>query len=124
MGRKLNPVTNRPCQHCPFRHDNPGFLSGSRAQEIADSLNRGQSFTCHETDDYDDETGEAVVTIESKHCAGAALMLADNPNQLMQVVQRLGYWVEPEGRELVFESFDEFVRHHSYMEARNVTLTR
>lgn len=113
MKRKLNPVTSRPCKHCPFRRDQFGFLGEARAEEIAISLQHGQSFTCHETNDYADETGKAIVTIESKHCAGAALMLADNPNQLMQVTQRLGYWVEPEGRELVFKSLEEFVRHHS-----------
>lgn len=113
--RKFNPVTSRPCTHCPFRRDAPGFLHGDRAEEIADSLLvSGQSFTCHETNDYDWKSGEAVVTIDSKHCAGAALVLLaeGRPNQLMQVAERLGYWQEPEGQELVFDSLVEFVRHH------------
>lgn len=115
MPKKLNPVTSRPCPHCPFRRDVPGFLSRYRAQEIADSLDRGQSFTCHETNNYDDETGEAIVTIDSIHCAGAALILEaeGNPNQLMQVAERLGYYVKPAGEEVVLGSLGEFVEHHA-----------
>lgn len=115
MDKKLNAVTTRPCPHCPFRRDVPGFLSRYRAQEIADSLDRGQSFTCHETNNYDDETGEAIVTIDSIHCAGAALILEaeGNPNQLMQVAERLGYYVKPAGEALVFGSLGEFVEHHA-----------
>jgi hypothetical protein len=125
MPKKLNAVTTRPCPHCPFRRDVPGFLSRYRAQQIADSLDRGQSFTCHETNDYpqgglarpcDDETGEAIVTIDSIHCAGAALILEaeGNPNQLMQVAERLRYYIKPTGSELVFRSLEEFVEHHSF----------
>lgn len=115
MPKRLNPVTTKPCPHCPFRNDQPGFLSHYRAQEIADSLAFGQSFTCHETNDFDDESGEAIVTIDSRHCAGAALILEaeGNPNQLMQVAQRLGYYNQPTGAELVFGSLQEFVEHHS-----------
>lgn len=116
MPKRLNPVTTKPCPHCPFRKDVPGFLSRGRAQEIADSLGKlGQSFTCHETNDYDGETGEAVVTIESRHCAGAALVLEAErkPNQLMQVAERLGYYTKPTGAELIFGSLQQFVEHHS-----------
>lgn len=120
MPKKLNTVTARPCPHCPFRKNVPGFLSRYRAQEIADSLDRGQSFTCHETNDYDDETGEAIVTTSSLHCAGAALILEaeKNPNQLMQVASRLGYYTRPTGDELVLGSLGEFVEHHARSERR------
>lgn len=115
MKKKLNPVTTRPCPHCPFRADVAGFLSRYRAQEIAASLASGQGFTCHETNDYDDESGEAIVTADSRHCAGAALVLEaeGKPNTLMQVAERLGYYIKPAGSELVLGSLVEFVEHHS-----------
>lgn len=83
----------RPCKHCPFRSDIRRYLQPERYLSIARSLvDLGESFTCHETNDFDDETGDAVVTSRSKACAGAMIWLQhqNRPNQCMQVMERLG----------------------------------
>lgn len=112
----FNPVMPRPCPHCPFRTDVEGYLRAERAQEIANSLRWGQSFPCHETVDYDSgEEGEGIVTLDTRHCAGAALVLENEgcPNQLMQVAERLGYYTQPDGAEWVFKNLEKFVWHHA-----------
>lgn len=38
-----------PCRKCPFRNDCAPYLRHDRAQEIAQGLLAGGSFTCHET---------------------------------------------------------------------------
>lgn len=83
----------RPCKHCPFRSDVPRYLAPERYREIAASLvDRAESFTCHETNDFDDASGEAIVGPASRACAGAMIWLQHQgrPNQLMQVMGRLG----------------------------------
>lgn len=80
----------RPCKRCPFRTDVPRYLHPERYRQIAEGLvDDGQSFTCHETLD---EGG--AVTAESRACAGAMIWLQhqNRPNQLMQVMERLGAW--------------------------------
>lgn len=110
-------IVPQPCKDCPFRKDVPGFLTQSRAEEIAHGIGfLGESFTCHKSNSFDDETGEVVVTERSRHCAGAALILEkeEKPNQVMQVAERLGHYNQPVGAELVFDSLAEFVDHHGY----------
>ena len=62
VSRKYQAVVPHPCPNCHFRADRLGFLSRPRAQQIADSLRRGESFTCHKTNDFDNEAGETVLT--------------------------------------------------------------
>jgi hypothetical protein len=106
-----------PCANCPFRYDIPGFLREDRAQEIADALLSDRSFSCHKTNDYDDETGEAVETSESRHCAGALIFLEsqERSNQIMRWMERIGRY---DRRKLkmdapVFDDVDTFVEHHA-----------
>lgn len=113
----------RPCAHCPFRRDLPGFLRKSRALEIADGLARHGDFACHETieygDDEDDEedgTAKGVVTPRSQHCAGALILLLKigRPNILMRLRMLSGEF-HPDECDMeapVFDTLEEFVRHH------------
>lgn len=84
----------RPCKHCPFRTDVPRYLDPERYKDIAASLvDRGESFSCHETIGFD-HRGKGVVTPQSRVCAGAMIWLQhqQRPNQIMQVMERLGAW--------------------------------
>ncbi|MCE4369741.1 DUF6283 family protein [Xanthomonas hortorum] len=88
----------RPCKNCPFRVDVPRFLSPARYRQIAAALvDGGQSFSCHETLGRDEEDHSVVVS-ESRSCAGAMIWLQHQgrPNQLMQVMERMGAF-DPEG---------------------------
>jgi hypothetical protein len=110
----------RPCAHCPFRHDIPGYLRGSRAREIAESLLNGGNFPCHETTVVvlDDEGNEELrAASNSEHCAGALIMLErmGQPNQMMRICERLGMY---DMRKLdmaspVFPRVGEFIAHHA-----------
>jgi hypothetical protein len=48
----------RPCEHCPFRNDQPPFLSRERAEQIARTLRSSDAawFACHETTGVKDGT--------------------------------------------------------------------
>lgn len=115
----------RPCTHCPFRADHPGYLTSARAEEIAYALLGGATFACHATvqyDENDDGEGEAVETNKSQHCAGALIFLElqEQPNQMMRWMERIGYY---DRRKLdmgapVFEDADEFIEHHGLVRSR------
>lgn len=87
----------RPCAHCPFRSDIRPFLTQERAAEIARALLSDQTFSCHETVDYDameaDEDGETryVTGKDEQHCAGAMIVLErqGKANQMMRWMERL-----------------------------------
>lgn len=107
----------RPCAHCPFREDVPGYLRRARAVEIARSLAEGATFPCHETTvaDPEDES-ENVATEDSSFCAGALICLEKegDANQVMRVAERLGLY---DARRLdmgapVVDSLAAFVWHH------------
>lgn len=110
----------RPCASCPFRYDVPGFLTSARAEEIAESILRGESFPCHKTVNYssedDDEAFHGVVTSESQHCAGAMILLEHEgkPGQMMRIAERLGIYDHRcmDMDAPVFISADEFICHH------------
>jgi len=104
----------RPCKHCPFRNDIRPFLRPDRAEEIADSLVRGE-FPCHETLDYSDCGNDSAPqdTEKTAHCAGALIMLEhmERPSQMMRICERLGMY---DHRQLdmtspVFTSADDFI---------------
>lgn len=82
----------RPCKDCPFRTDVPRYLSTARYEEIASVLvDRGENFVCHKTVDYDCDSEEPGMD-DSRTCAGAMIWLQHQgkPNQMMQVMGRLG----------------------------------
>jgi hypothetical protein len=70
----------RPCLHCPFRTDRPGYLTAARAAEIIDSLTRDDWswFGCHETT-IPGEDEEGFSTREcgngTQQCAGSLILL-------------------------------------------------
>lgn len=69
----------RPCKHCPFRNDITPYLHPKRAAEIAYATqNPYNSFPCHKTTEYDDdsEDGTMLITEDSKECAGFLTMRA------------------------------------------------
>ena len=99
-----------PCADCPFRHDKPFALRRARCYQIADTLRRGGTFTCHKTNP---ETSEARAPVP-QFCAGA-LVTMDNGDELfdsqyVRIAARLG-WRRSEltGHELCFDSLDAFV---------------
>lgn len=94
-----------------------GWLSRNRAASIIESLkDRGEAFTCHKTNDYDSDDEEGVVTMKSKGCAGAAILLKKNGmmNTPLQVATRLGLTNldDFKNEDQVFDTFDEFINHH------------
>ena len=106
----------RPCKNCPFRTDcTPAWLGRARAADIAESLLAEASFSCHETNGFDDE-GETIETSESQHCAGAMILLEHlkRPNQWMRWMERLGFYdqAKMDMTAPVFTTVDDFVRHH------------
>lgn len=88
----------RPCVNCPFRigQGEKFGLQRERLREIFDA----PAFQCHKTVDYDsgavDQDGEDLPQPGDKpqQCAGLMSLLhrAGEPNQIMQVAERLGFW--------------------------------
>lgn len=110
----------RPCGNCPFRNDVPRYLSPGRYAQIGHDLTRlGHSFTCHKTIDYDrreEEGGDGgghVTGDRERQCAGAMIWLNSQkrPNQMMQVMERLGIF-DPSRLDMaapVWKTFGGFV---------------
>ncbi len=85
-----------PCGNCPFRKDRPFHLRAGRVEEIRRGLVRGD-FPCHKTTidiEGGDGTGERMAVPESKHCAGALILLekTEEPSQMMRICERLGFY--------------------------------
>jgi hypothetical protein len=123
----------KPCEKCPFRNNIPGYLTRARVIGLASALEQdGERFLCHSTLDYNaaddlyledtdeahDAWAEAIVTADSQHCAGAAIVLArqGTPNRDMLMAERFGVWnrseLDLENKD-VFQSMKEFIEHHS-----------
>jgi hypothetical protein len=107
----------KPCDHCPFRTDRPGYLRKGRAQQIGIMLTHDDMswFPCHETTGVKDL--QRIEKGDQSHCAGAMIMLwrMRMPNVAMRLalafgkisVQNLDCKVS------VASSTDEFVGHHA-----------
>lgn len=100
---------HKPCGNCPFRNDRAGYLNPARVTEIGEALVRSE-FPCHKTTVSTDD-GQSAVTPESKHCAGALILLekTNRPSQMMRISERFGMY---DRRKLdmdapVFDSFAE-----------------
>lgn len=117
----------RPCKDCPFRKDHHGFLDRERAREIAHELvDLQRTFSCHKTNilsDEESEEGEAEVSAEPQHCAGATIFLEklERPNQWMRWMERIRQnngkpYYDHRTMDMkapVFDSVEEFVNHHA-----------
>lgn len=77
----------KKCSNCPFRDDEHAiYLSEGRLDEIKAALLRGENFVCHKTVYSNDPKQKRLM------CAGAYefLIASKQPNQIMQIAERLG----------------------------------
>lgn len=81
-----------PCDNCPFNKTGPGAhlrrsLMPGRWEEITESLERGEHFTCHKTTD---ETGNGTNLV----CAGAIAYQDEIcvSSQYVRICERLEYF--------------------------------
>lgn len=88
----------KPCKDCPFLNEKLGmfFSSGERAQDIVDGVREGM-FPCHKTTTWDEDSeGETVQvrTPTTQACAGAMIALehGGEPNQMMRIAERVGFY--------------------------------
>lgn len=89
------PNTKAPCKNCPFRKDTlRGWLGSDRMTEILES----QSFVCHKKTNL--------------QCAGHMLVNGQK-NDFVRLAGRLGIELDLSGKELVFDSAEECIQHHS-----------
>lgn len=99
----------RPCSNCPWRTDKPFHLRADRVEEIMTAVTEQDAhFACHKT-----THGEAP---EEQHCAGILILLErdDNPNQLMRIGERLG-WYDRRKLDMaapVFDSVEAVLEHY------------
>lgn len=97
----------KPCDLCPFRNDEKRlYVHVSTLRGMASG-----EFCCHKTGVVSEDDSEIVPTEDSKHCAGALIMLEkmNAPHQMMRIAERLGMY---DRRKLdmtapVFGSFSE-----------------
>lgn len=107
----------RPCPLCPFRNDLRPYLRTSRAEEIADSLDAGSPFPCHETTVLEEEEGAYVPSENEHHCAGAMIVLhreSEHGSRLLFLAQRAGLYdpSELDDQAPVYDSLSEWVDAH------------
>lgn len=76
-----------PCANCPFRKVGAIDLRPGRLADIIDALRSGEGFLCH-------KRYYAIARRERQPCAGAIVYLEKlgEPNAIMQVMDRLGYY--------------------------------
>ena len=97
---------NKPCANCPFRKDSlKGWLGATRMTEII----KGESFVCHKT-----TSGKQS---ERKQCAGHMLLLTYN-NEFYRLAKRLFPKFKLSGRELVFDTVTDAIKHHGLKRER------
>lgn len=104
----------RPCANCPFRK---GMGSSFRLHpQRLEDIRRGPAFQCHKTIDYaqfEDDVRRQGDT--PQQCAGlmAVLHAENEPNQIMQVAERLGAF---DGGQLdsttAYASWDDVLNAH------------
>ncbi len=102
----------KPCKSCPFRTDVEPFLPVARVREIVRSITvQQQTFSCHNTNEFDEEEGYAIETSDSRHCAGAMIFLMANDqqnggmNQMMRIAYRLNMF-DPDALDLAAPVYD------------------
>lgn len=89
------PHCKAPCSGCPFRQDSlKGWLGAERMQRILQIDN----FVCHEKTHL--------------QCAGHMLMRGQD-NTFVQIATRLNLPLALSGRELLFDTPEQCVAHHS-----------
>ena len=97
---KFIPYQKKPCKNCPFRKDClAGWLGSVRIVEILES----DSFVCHKT------TGGEKTLLQ---CAGFMIIKGFN-SSFVRVAYVKGISLELTGSEIVFDSSEDCVKHHS-----------
>jgi len=86
----------------------------ARVEDLQTDMLDGQmSFTCHKTNQYDDDSGEGIETENSQHCAGALILLEklERPNQMMRWMERIGVYnrTKLDMDAPVFDSFEDMI---------------
>jgi len=107
----------RPCATCPFKNDKPFFLPTERRKEIVDGLRHDQTFTCHNTIDYNawHEADEFVPDDKNQHCAGALIVMWKSGelwNNFLFRLAVIAFGFDPTRLDLaapVFDNLDEFI---------------
>lgn len=115
MEKNSAPFTlTTPCANCPWRTDVPAYLRPERIRQIADDVQAGQTFWCHQTVDYDDSEDGSTVGRRARVCAGmmATVENEGRPGQGMRVGERLGMYspelLDPEAP--AYGSVEEWAR--------------
>lgn len=116
-----------PCKDCPFRSDITFYLHPERVEEIIEGITTfDQTFSCHKTTVFEaDDDGEEVLVRgnrKEQHCAGAMILLMrdENPNQLMRIGMRVGFF-DPDKLDMdapVFDSAEEMQDHYDALGGR------
>ena len=100
MTSKL-PHCVRPCKHCPFRKDAlEAWLGKKRITQILNA----RLFVCHET------IGKPPKN--RLQCAGHMIIRGEQ-NHFVRLAVRLGIPLNLQGQELVFETKEKCIDHHS-----------
>lgn len=90
------PCMKSPCKNCPFKRDTlKGWLGKKRMTEILNS----DSFVCHKN--------------TSKQCAGHMLIKGDE-NSFVAFAKLIAVDLGVRGRELVFDSKQDCIDHHTF----------
>ncbi len=109
----------RACKMCPFRRGGQMRLTPERVDEISalfDNRNGGQggTFTCHETLNYDTESGDPENTEKTQHCAGALIYCEkhESPTQMMRIAERLRMYDHKalRDRDRVWNNLEEWLK--------------
>lgn len=101
MPTKL-PYVPKPCPQCPFRKDTmKGWLGGERMKEILNN----SSFVCHKTAYGKDN--------DKRQCAGH-MIIKGKENDFFRVADSLGLGLNLKGQDLVFETKEDCIKHHSF----------
>ena len=67
----MSEYMKKPCIHCPFRSDVEPFLTPERGAQLAYSAeNPYNSFPCHKTTEYNEDTEDMECTGQTKECPG------------------------------------------------------
>ena len=89
------PNVKNPCKECPFRKDSmEGWLGAERMGEILDQ----SSFVCHKN--------------HSLQCAGHMIIKGDE-NEFVTLAKNLNLDTGVSGDELIFETEEECIEHHT-----------
>ena len=89
------PNCKKPCNNCPFKKDTQkGWLGKQRITEILSE----DSFVCHKKSDL--------------QCAGH-MLIKGQENSFVRTANRMGLDTGLKGAELVFDSKEQCIKHHT-----------